>query len=74
MLVQVDPAGVGEVPDRKRAWGVRFFGDTVIARHYIVDLAPEEDIRDFPETHELTRDEWAQMHAEYGLTLDGSPA
>jgi len=74
MHVQTDPAGKGEVPDRKRAWGVTFAFGKVIVRHYIVDLAPEEDIRDFPETHEMTRDEWAERHAEYGLTLDGSPA
>lgn len=71
MHVQLDPAGVGEVPGRERVWGVRFLGDAVIVRHYIAFHPPEEDIRDYPETHELTRDEWAQMHADYGLTLQG---
>lgn len=77
MRVQVDPAGKGEVPGRQRQWQARFLGrtgDPVLVRHYIVDLAPEEDIRDYPETHELTWDEWTEKHAEYGMTLEGKPA
>ena len=73
MLVQKDPSGKGEVPDRARAWGVSFLHSAAIVRHYIADLAPGEDVTDYPETHELTLDEWAEKHAEYGLTLDGKP-
>lgn len=73
MRIQSDPR-VSEVPNRQRAWGASLLGGTggtVVVRHYIADLAPGEEIDDYPETHELTWDEWLARHADYGLDVSG---
>ena len=73
---QVDPAGIGEIPNRTRKWMPRFLGgrgDRVIVRHYVVDLHPEEDLRDYPETYEMSWAEWEKRCGDYGLTVDGKP-
>lgn len=67
----------GEIPGRARAWMASFpggmNGGPVIVRHYITDQQPDEDLRDYPDTHELTWDEWLNQHRDYGLDSKGRP-
>ena len=65
--------GPGMVPGRRRRWHVANFGMFVIARHVIDDQRPDEDVTDDPPTLRLTRAEWLERHAEFGLTADFQP-
>lgn len=58
--------------DRPRQWQVMIMGDTVTARYYAI-LEPGEDLTEYPRTERMTRAEWSERHAEYGLTVDGQP-
>lgn len=57
--------------ERQRFWGVTFVGAVVLVRHYPV-LAPGEDLTEDTPTIRLTKDEWLQRHAEWGLDVDGN--
>ena len=66
-----------EVPGRARAWMAAFLAgpgrDPVLVCHYVIDQAPDEDLTDSPDTHEMTWAEWVKHHGDYGLDLDGTP-
>lgn len=57
--------------ERQRFWGVTFVRDVVFVRHYPV-LEPGEDLTEQTPTIRLTKDEWLQRHAEWGLDVDGN--
>lgn len=54
---------------RERRWHAYFFGGPVVLRKELV--VPVDG--DYPETWELTWAEWEDMHADYGLNIDGTP-
>lgn len=64
--------------DRERRWMVHFLGGTgaadttVLVRQYAV-LAPGEELSEYPPTVEMTWAEWESHHADYGLTIEGTP-
>lgn len=61
---------------RKRVWAAAMSapGASVVVRRVAV-LDPGEDLTEYPETWELTWDEWLAAHeVTYGLTVDGRPA
>jgi hypothetical protein len=65
-----------EVGGRTRAWSTLMqdgVGGSVLLQHHAIDIAPEEDFTDTPDTHLLSWEEWEQNHGEYGLNLDGTP-
>ncbi len=60
---------------RTRVWSAALSapGAPVMVRKVAV-LAPGEDLTEYPETWELTWDEWvASCTSSYGLTVDGAP-
>lgn len=58
--------------DRPRRWGATFVADRVLLRHYPI-LAPGEDCTERTPELWLTRAEWVARHAEFDLSLDGTP-
>lgn len=63
---------MSENVERQRFWGIAHMGGLVFVRHYPV-LAPGEDLAEQTPTIRLTRDEWLERHAEWGLDVDGNP-
>lgn len=55
--------------DVPRRWMVHFVGGGATLRHYAIEPMEGDD----PPTVRLTREQWEQQHAGYGLTVDGQP-
>jgi hypothetical protein len=58
--------------DRPREWHYMRMFDTVTVTYNAI-LEPGEDLTEYPETHRMDYAEWSERHAEYGLTIDGTP-
>jgi hypothetical protein len=72
-MVKVVQITAARVKDRKRRWAAMFaHGDEVILVNYLV-LKPNEQVDDDPPRVTMSREEFRQRHAEYGLTADGQP-
>lgn len=61
-----------DATDRPRFWGATFVGDAVLLRHWPI-LTPGEDCTERTPELVLTRAEWVARHAEFDLSLDGTP-
>jgi hypothetical protein len=74
-VIVTDPVGRYD-PDRPRQWGVHFLAgagaDPVVVRQYATP-GLGEDLTEDPPSRELTWEEWAISHGEYGLDTDGQP-
>lgn len=54
----------------ERRWAAVFLGSRVLLRNWLIP-DPGEDLTDDPPTVTLTAQEFANTHADYGLTADG---
>lgn len=69
----VDNQRVPMVEGRERRWQVLFpHGDEALLVHYLV-LEPGEDVSDSPPEVRMSRAEFRERHAEFGLDVDGRP-
>lgn len=74
MILQHDENTPDPTPGRARAWRIAYreIGGTVVVRHAVTDLQPDEHLDDYPPTHELTWAEWQRHCHVYGLAEDGT--
>ncbi len=60
------------VGDRPRRWAFSHWGDTWLGRFGPTDLAPDEDLVEYPPTVAVSDTEWGDYHATlFGLEADG---